>query len=702
MTRNHPARFATAVFSSLVLIPAVGISADVLEEIIVTADFRERAASELPASVTVMTADEIAQRTLQHFEEIINIVPNLNWSGDGHRARYLQIRGVGELEQYQGAPNPSVGFLIDDIDFSGIGALATLFDVQQIEVLRGPQGSRYGANALAGLVYMQSSMPTAEWGGRVRLTAGDDDTVSGGIAVGGPVTSDERLTFRASAHHYESNGFRDNPFLGRDDTNGRDETTVRGRLRWEPNDAWTVNFAALFSDIDDGYDAFAIDNSYTTLSDKPGSDAQESTGASLKISWFGLDRVTLTSITAIADSDIEFSFDADWGNAGSWAPFTYDFISLSDRNRRTLSQEFRLVSTDTGRIFDGTTEWVIGFYAQNLDDDLLTINRGDYFDPFFNFAFTLDETFGSEYEATNLAVFGQLDRALSAATRLSLGLRIERRSTDYIDTAGLRASPTETMSGGELTLRHDHSDTMSSFVSISKGYKAGGFNLGIVPDGRREFSAEQLWNIETGVKSSWLENRLKMNASLFFSRRDNQQVRTSFQLVPNDPASFVFFTDNAAEGKTLGFESDIRWFIGETWELYANVGLLDATFDEFVTPQVDLSGRNQAHAPGYTIAAGASYRHAGGFFARMDVSARDAFYFDVSHDKKSKAYELVNARVGFDAGSWTTQIWVRNLFDRDYAVRGFFFGNEPPDFPDTLYTRFGDPRQVGVTFEKRF
>jgi outer membrane receptor protein involved in Fe transport len=208
--------------------------------------------------------------------------------------------------------------------------------------------------------------------------------------------------------------------------------------------------------------------------------------------------------------------------------------------------------------------------------------------------------------------------------------------------------------------------------------------------------------METGIRSSWLGNRLKVNASLFFSRRDNQQVRTSFQLVPNDPASFVFFTDNAAEGKTLGFESDIRWFIGETWELYANVGLLDATFDEFVTPQVDLSGRNQAHAPGYTIAAGASYRHAGGFFARMDVSARDAFYFDVSHDKKSKAYELVNARVGFDAGSWTTQIWVRNLFDRDYAVRGFFFGNEPPDFPNTLYTRFGDPRQVGVTFEKRF
>ena len=702
MTGSHPARFVSAVFLSFILIPAVGISADTLEEIIVTADFRERTASELPASITLLAADEIEQYTLQHFEELVNLVPNLNWSGDGHRARYLQIRGVGELEQYQGAPNPSVGFLIDDIDFSGIGTLATLFDVQRIEVLRGPQGSRYGANALAGLVYMQSSMPTAEWGGRLRLTAGDDDTLSGGIAVGGPLTSDERLTFRASAHHYESNGFRDNTYQGRDDTNGRDESTVRGRLRWEPNDVWAVNFAALFSDIDDGYDAFAIDNSYTVLSDKPGIDAQKSAGASLKISWFGLDRATLTSITAVADSDIEFSFDADWGNTAGWAPFIYDFVSLSNRERRTVSQELRLTSTDSGRIFDGTTEWVIGFYAQKLEDDLLTENRGDYFDPFFNFALSLDESFGSEYEATNLAVFGQLDHALSATTRLSFGLRVERRKTDYIDTAGLQAGPTETMSGGELTLSHAHSDTISSFVSIAKGYKAGGFNLGIVPDGRREFSEEQLWNIEVGIKSSWLENRLKVSASLFVNRRDNQQVRTSFQLVPNDPASFVFFTDNAAQGKTYGFESDIRWFVGEAWELYANIGLLDATFDEFVTSQVDLSGRDQAHAPGYTLAAGASYRHAGGFFARVDVSARDSFYFDVSHDQKSKAYELVNARVGFDAGSWTTYIWVRNLFDRSYAVRGFFFGNEPPDFPNTLYTRLGDPRQVGVTFEKRF
>jgi len=291
---------------------------------------------------------------------------------------------------------------------------------------------------------------------------------------------------------------------------------------------------------------------------------------------------------------------------------------------------------------------------------------------------------------------------IAAATRLSLGLRLEQRATDYADTAGLSAGPSETMTGGEITLRHDYTGDLTSYVSLSRGYKAGGFNLGVVPENRREFAAESMWNLEAGIKSSLLDGAAELNLSAFYSRREDQQVRTSFQLIPGDPASFVFFTDNAAEGRTLGLEAEFRWSIGDTLEIYANAGLLDAEFEEFVTPQVDLSGRAQAHAPDYMLAAGASYRHPSGFFARLDASARDAFYFDVSHDQKSKSYELVNGRVGYEAGSWSVQLWARNLFDRDYAVRGFYFGNEPPNFPDTLYTRAGDPRQLGVTFDMRF
>ena len=678
-----------AAFSMVYLLPAATWSADTIDEIVVTADFRERAANELPASITVLDSDQIEGMAVQHFEELIGAIPNLNWSGDGHRARYLQIRGVGELEQYQGAPNPSVGFLIDDIDFSGIGTIATLFDMQQVEVLRGPQGTRYGANALAGLIYMRSAAPSAEFDGHAELTIGDDDTVSGGFALGGRL--DDSVAYRLSAHHHQSDGFRDNPFLGRDDTNGRKETTLRGRLRWSFDD-WQVDLAAVFADVDNGYDAFALDNSYTMLSDKPGKDAQQSIGASLRIEYSGLTGATLTSITSFADSDIEFSYDADWGNADSWSPVTYDYVSISDRQRGTLSQEFRLVADD----------WLLGAYAMRLEDELVTVNLGDYYDPFYDFADSLDDRFGSDFEATNFAAFGQYDYNVDDMTRLSFGLRLERRTTGYDDTAGLSAGPSESMWGSEIGLSHDHSENVTSFISLSKGYKAGGFNLGFVPDDRREFGAEELWNLEAGIKSSMLGGALKINASAFTSRRDDQQVRTSFQLIAGDPASFIFFTDNAAKGEASGLEAELIWHPGDALMLYANVGLLDARFDDFTTPQVDLSGRKQAHAPGHTLAVGGSYHHENGLFVRMDVSARDDFYFDVSHDQKSEAYETVNARFGYEANDWSVTLWARNLFDEEYAVRGFYFGNEPPDFPDTLYTRLGDPRHFGITFDRGF
>jgi outer membrane receptor protein involved in Fe transport len=685
-------RQVSAVLLIPFVFPLVVCAQDAIDEIVVKADFRGRAASELPASVMVLDAEQIQKLAVQHFEEIINTVPNLNWSGDGNRARYFQIRGVGELEQYQGAPNPSVGFLIDDIDFSGIGTVATLFDMQQIEVLRGPQGSRYGANALAGLIYMRSAAPTEAFEGRAELTIGEDDVLAGGVAIGGGINADNSISYRISAHHHESNGFRDNAHLNREDTNRRDETTVRGRLHWSVGDEWQIDLAAMFADVDNGYDGFALDNSFDVLSDKPGKDAQESVGTSLRVEFSGYPGVTVTSITSIAASDIEFSYDADWGNDDSWAPITYDYTSINDRERETMSQEFRLA----------TDNWLVGVYTMRLTDELVTFNWGEYYDPFYDWADSLNDTFGSTYEATSIAAFGQYDHDIGEATRVSFGLRTERRRTEYDDTAGLSAGPAESMWGGELTLSHDHSASLTSFVSLSKGYKAGGFNLGVVPDDRRNFGAEELWNLEAGIKTSLADDSLRINASVFLNRRDNQQVRTSFQLVPGDPASFVFFTDNAAQGETTGLEADVRWLPGDAWELYLNIGLLDASFERFETPQVDLSGRGQAHAPKYSLALGGSYRHASGFFVRLDASARDAFYFDVSHDQESRSYELLNARIGYETDSWSAQLWARNLFDKKYAVRGFYFGNEPPDFPDTLYTRLGDPRQFGLSFARDF
>ena len=321
--------------------------------------------------------------------------------------------------------------------------------------------------------------------------------------------------------------------------------------------------------------------------------------------------------------------------------------------------------------------------------------------PGFNFADSLDDTFLSEYEASNIAGFGQVETAIADTTRLSIGLRIERRSTDYADSDGLVRDPSDTMWGGELTLSHDHTDAVTSFVSLSKGYKAGGFNLGAVPDQWREFRDEALWNLEAGVKALLARDTVTLNASVFYNERVDGQVRLSFQLNPNDPASFGFATVNA-DGSTLGIETELRWAPNASWDVYATLGLIDAEIDEITYPVQVPFDRGAAHAPRYTFSAGAAYRHESGWFGRIDVSGKDEFYFDFSHDLKSRPYELAHARIGFESDRWSATLWARNLFDEEYAVRGFFFGNEPPDFPATLYTRLGDPRQLGVTLDMRF
>src|SRR5579862_591419 len=138
-------------------------AADALEEVVISASLRSTPLRDLPQSATVLDSQTLAAAGVQHFEDVIGLVPGLSWASGTSRPRYFQIRGIGEVEQYQGAPNPSVGFLIDDIDFSGVGMPATLFDVHEIQVLRGPQGTAYGANALAGLISVRTEEPGTDF-----------------------------------------------------------------------------------------------------------------------------------------------------------------------------------------------------------------------------------------------------------------------------------------------------------------------------------------------------------------------------------------------------------------------------------------------------------------------------------------------------------------------------------------------------------
>src|SRR6185295_5924569 len=208
---------------------------DVLEEVVVTATLRQQALVDTPVSITVLDERTLRDAGRQHFEDVLAAVPNLNWAGGTSRPRYFQIRGIGEREQYEGAPNSSVGFLIDDVDFSGIGMPATLFDVSQVEVLRGPQGTRLGANALAGIIAIRGAEPSTTPGLSVEASGADYDTGSVGLVATGPVESLDSA-WRLSVQKYRSDGFRDDVFLDRKDTNDRDELTARLKWRYQPSD----------------------------------------------------------------------------------------------------------------------------------------------------------------------------------------------------------------------------------------------------------------------------------------------------------------------------------------------------------------------------------------------------------------------------------------------------------------------------------
>lgn len=699
-----------------------------LEEIVVS-EFRQSSLLEIDSSITVLNRETIQSASLQNFEELISLVPNMNFSGDGSRARYFQMRGIGELEQYEGAPNPSVGFIIDDIDLSGVGGISSVFDIERVEVLRGPQATRFGASALAGLVYMQSTDPGPEFTLDAEALAGNEDTWAAAVAAGGGIT--ENLSGHFSVNRYQGNGFYNNLSLGIDDSNERDEWTSRGKLLWDIGKGWEAKFSMLYADFDNGYDAWSPENGRDTFSNNPGRDEQQTWGGSLKVTGPLSGKVDFVSITGYASSDIVFSFDGEWGDQAYWSPYGYDYIYSDLRNRDSLTQEFRLVSSPQGRLFNDHTDWVLGVYAQKLKESDDILSAGLYDDsadePWSWCAPCLDRTtLESAYISRNFAVFGRLDSDLTERVSLDFGLRYEHWKADYRDAfrdyvygdpdqpVENDFHPSEDLWGGDISLDYQLNGQARLYGLVSRGYKAGGFNPSLAralgpgaelgPEAIA-YDPEKLMNYEAGLKGLWLDGRLNADLALFYMDRKDMQLRSSAQFTDN-PNDFVFITSNAA-GHSYGLEASLAWQATDHWRLHASLGLLESEIDEYRLDREadiggELEGREFAHAPNYTLNLGASYATEQGWVARVDFNAIGSYYFDYSHDEKSGAYQTVNLKLGKQWRHWSVYAWARNLFDEKFYTRGFSFGLEPPLFERTRYTKLGDPRHYGITVSYRY
>jgi outer membrane receptor protein involved in Fe transport len=683
---------------------------NVLDEIIVTAEFRDIGLLNTGNSISVIDSSTIQRRDARHLEQVLNLVPNVNFSSGASRGKFFQIRGIGERSQFIEPLNPSVGLLIDGIDFSGIGGAATTLDLQQIEILRGPQGTLYGANALAGMIDMKSNDPSKQFEGSVETSIADYETRTVSGVISGPVT--DNLGYRLAVQQHRSDGYVENDFLNRDDTNNIDEQTVRGKLHWQANDDFLVKFTGFYLDADNGYDSFSLDNTRHTLSDQPGHDRQESTAFSVESIWSGMAQFDVISQVSYAESNLEYSYDEDWTytdicSGQPCAGWSYSSFDNFLRDRETKTVDLRLVSSDQGLLFNDTTDWVLGIYYRDQEESLLreyTFNAGDFI---------------SDFDTKNYAIYGQLGSQLTDNLRMTSGLRLEYRHADYWDTEGVNNDKGERLWGGRLGLEYQVLENTMLYGLVSRGYKAGGVNSDpSLSTEARVFDTEYMWNFETGIKGDWLDGTLQMQLALFYQKRKELQVKQSLvePIMGNDcPCSFTDFLDNAPKGENYGAEFEFTWLASDMVQLYGSLGLLRATFTDFESFShveadpangiaKDLDGHEQAHAPSYQFALGVELALTQSLTAGLELEGKEAFYLSPRHNAKTNRYELVNASLNYRLSDWEISLWGRNLGDRDVIVRGFgSFGNDPRKFYITEpYYQYGEPRVLGATAKYHF
>jgi len=687
-------KFLPAAIAAVLSTHAFADTSEVeLPSMIVSADFRPNTAQETPISLTTIDSETIESRGAQHIEDILNLAPNVNVSSGASRGQYFQIRGIGERSEFKAPLNPSVGLYIDGIDLSRSGGAATLFDIDQVEILRGPQGTLYGANALAGVINLQSKQPTEDLEVHVETGIADYNTRNVGVAVGGALI-ENTLLGRMSVYSHQSDGFMDNTFLGRDDTQERDEITARGHLKWLVDKDLTLDLNLLHIDIDNGYDAFTFDNSRNSIADQPGKDAQKTDAFALKSDWRASDKVQLQSTITYSQSDLEYSYDDDWSNP-IYDPINgYSGFDEYLRERENYSFEGRALSNENGKMFNNTTDWTIGFYHASQKQDLAR----KYFDNDTPAVYP----FSNAYDTLNTSIFGQLDTALTEKLTLISGLRIENWQAKYNDSEGLNKETDEVLFGGKLGLEYQAQPDHMLFTTLSRGYKAGGINTEPkLTNDLRSFNSEYSWTIEAGMKSSWLENALITNITTFYTLRKDAQIKSSIQ-DPIAVGKFIDYFVNAEKVTNIGIEADFDWLINSQWRVLGSVGLLDAVLDDYENPKllaqgITVSGRRIAHAPAYQFSLGGEYYVTNNWTLRANIEGKDEFYFSNSHNSKSNSYVLLNSSIDYKKGDWKVSLWGRNLLDKDYDTRGFFFGIDPSaGYADKTYTQKGDPRVVGV------
>jgi iron complex outermembrane receptor protein len=696
----------------------------VIEEVIVTARRKAEALQDTPLSITAFTSDMIDRDGITSIEEVALRTPGLSYGNFGdEKLSPLSLRGVIGGSGSAGA-DPAVGIYLDEVYLGqGVGATIDLFDLEAIEVLRGPQGTLFGRNTVGGLVHYRTARPTEDFMAYVNADFGNYDArriagaVSGPLGAGGVLG---RLAFVSN----QRDGTYDNLTLLRD-VNSKDSWSVRGRLEIPLSDRITWDLSGDYRKVDQ--DSLVFE----TLSYNEASTFVAVLGA------FGLPRNTDPYDRNVYADAVTFERSDAWGvtsnisaavgavdivNVTSYR--THDYENRTDTDRSALQWGYDGDPEDVSRFANelrlswttGMLDWIAGVYYYRQD----TTNRSfielgpDLLTLFGVGPVTIDAGSDAAMNTRSVAGFGSVTWTVSDRFDISLGGRHtwEEKSIDYSQSDPLGLLGGDFAATGKdhwsrltpsVSARYRYTPDVMGYVTVSRGFKSGGFNDALGDATGISFDPESLWSYEGGVKSTLFDGRMQANASVFYMDWKEIQITT------DNPATPVFdpIIQNAGKAHTTGIELELLSRLTDRLSMGLNGSVLEAEYDEGSLPNGAPLDRIP-RAPEYTFSFNAEYRAplTGGseWFVRGEALGRGESYLTLDNQKDGRVspYELYNLQAGLEAtdGRWRLTAWGRNIGDKTVPERLFDLSDQ--DVIGQKFIILNDPETYGISLRLQY
>ncbi len=706
--------YLTATYSASEIPKEIILTKNILKSNqIIVSGFENIKLSESHNTVDIITNNEIKHGRENHFKDLIAKIPNLTFASGTSNPRYFLIRGIGELSQFstEGNPNFSIGYIIDNVDFSGIGSIGATFGIDQVEVFKGPQNYIFGPNAMAGVINIKSLNPTPYLSAKAIIGTNTDQGYNLGLSISNALT--KTLAYRLTGYTNYSNGFIYNKFLEKNNTNKNDESFLRSKLIWEPSQNSTLKLMGFSSMQDNGYDVWSPDNNGdTTYTDFAGIDELETNAYSIEYEY-RFPNSSIQSVSTYSDVELNYNYDGDWGNNTMWEsnPYSWDpslegydwnFNDLTHRNRTTKTTDLKFTKDFNSLIF------TMGIFQKELEekDDRTGFLLG-----------AQAESVETAFDISLSSLYSNLAYKFSDDMIFNIGSRYSNYSNSYTGTGmtsdenwmpiaiePIDESIDNNLLGYHLSLKYQLSKSSNIYTSINRGYKAGGINQNpYLDDSQRFFKPEYNLSINGGF--GHYTNLYEAKINLFYMSRSQQQVGLYYQLDASNPLSFTFYTANANEGYNSGIETTIKVNVNNNSSIVFNSGILKnyvGKFNDPFDPSVSYGDREPAHSPKFNYSLVFNYKFENGFYFSVENTGMDEFFFDDQASIKSNSYMVNNIDFGYNLMNWHFSVWGKNILNEKYATRGYYFDLGIGDQGSQAYKTFGSPSHFGISLEYNF